>query len=243
MPAEYNKIGPRLTIDHCTKQINMAQYVTRMTAEQMAAESKKATEEGLRAVAAGLAARGLRHTHVEEESDSDQSLVVKKKKNIVVDNGVLINKLETRVHYLQLDLANKDVDLTEAKDSIKTYKEKHEILKKVDDNIALLTNLSFYLTKLDTLTVPQMERKLALFKEESKEHSANCLKYIKQIEFQLVKNYMILALDEMNTKNAIIEKKMIKAIAYRNWLEAICLWLVAICILLGFVMLLTWANT
>jgi hypothetical protein len=220
----------------------MAQYVTRMTAEQMAAESKKATEEGLRQVAAGLAARGLRHAHVEEESDSDQSLVVKRKKNIVVDNGVLVNKLETRVHYLQLDLANKDIDLTDAKELIKSYKEKQEILKKVDDNIALLTNLSFYLIKLDTLTVPQMERKLALFKEEAKEHSANCLKYIKQIEFQLVKNYMILALDEMNTKNAVIEKKMAKMIYYKQWLEAICLWLFAICILMGFVILLSWLN-
>jgi hypothetical protein len=220
----------------------MAQYVTRMTAEQMAAESKKATEEGMRQVAAGLSARGLRTVHVEENSDSDESIVVKKKKNVVVDNGIIINKLETRVHYLQLDLANKDVDLIEAKDVIKMYKEKQEILKKVDDNIALLTNLSFYLTKLDTLTVPQMERKLALFKEESKEHSANCLKYIKQIEFQLVKNYMILALDEMNTKNAIIEKKMIKMISYKQCMETICLWLVAICILVVSIVFFSWIN-
>ena len=223
------------------KPIKMAQYVTRMTAEQMATESKKATEEGMRQVAAGLTARVLRTVHVDENSDScDDSVIIKKKKNVVVDNGILINKLETRVHYLQLDLANKDIDLTEAKDVIKTYKERQEILKKADDNIALLTNLSFYLINLDTLTIPQMERKLALFKEESKEHSANSFKYIKQIDFQFIKNYMILALDDMNMKNSIIEKKMIRMISYKQWMEAICLWLFASCILIGFIMLLNW---
>lgn len=203
----------------------MAQYVTRMTPEQMAAESKKATEEGMRQVAAGLAARGLKSAIYLEESDSDET-VVKKKKNVVIDTGVLVNKLETRIHYMQLDMANKSVDLQDANTLIQEYRDKHEVLKRIDDNILLLTNLSFYLNNINTLTLEQVNKKLTLFKEESREHSGTCLFYIKKIEFQLIKNYMILALDEMNAKNGIIEKKLIQVIRYKIFLRYLQLWLI-----------------
>jgi hypothetical protein len=178
----------------------------------------------MRQVAAGLAARGLNSAIYLEESDSDEPVV--KKKKIVVDNGILVNKLETRIHYMQLDMANKNVDLQDANTLIQEYREKHEILKRVDDNILLLTNLSFYLNNIDTLTVPQLKNKLALFKEESGEHNENCLFYIKKIEFQLIKNYMILALDEMNAKNLIIENKIIQMIRYKIFLIYLQLWFI-----------------
>lgn len=203
----------------------MAQYVTRMTPEQMAAESKKATEEGMRQVAAGLAARGLKSAIYLEDSDSDET-VVKKKKNVVIDNGVLVNKLETRIHYMQLDMANKSVDLQDANTLIQEYRDKHEVLKRIDDNILLLTNLSFYLNNINTLTLEQVQKKLTLFKEESHEHAGTCLFYIKKIEFQLIKNYMILALDEMNAKNSIIEKKIIQVIRYKIFLRYLQLWFI-----------------
>ena len=196
----------------------MPQYVTRMTPAQMAAESKKATEEGMRQIAAGLASRGRRQAiSLEDESDSDTEPTS--------------SQLETRIHYMKLDMANKNVDLQDAKDLIQTYRDKEEILKKVEDNILLLTNLSFYLNNIETLTVEQLKNKLALFKEECAEHSANCLFYIKKIEYQLIKNYMILALDEMNLKNTIIEKKIVQNIRYKNFINYLLLWLIIWCVI------------
>jgi hypothetical protein len=197
----------------------------------MAAESKKATENAMREVAAALAEHEHKNSiYFEDDSDTDDSIIIRKKKN-VVDKSVLVDKLETRIHYLQLDLANKDVELTDTNNILQTYKEKDNILKKIDDNILLLRNLSFYLVNLENLTIPQIERKLTLFQEESREHATNCLNYLKMVEFQFIKHYLKISLDEINKKNIKIEAKIADMIFYKKCVNELYICLVAMCFL------------
>lgn len=199
----------------------MPQFVRQMTAAQAAAESKKATEEAMRQTAANLK-KAPPPQHFQDsnssDSDSDSEVFIKKKKShkSSSEDSITIHKLETRLHYLQLDLCNKEVDNADLKATNHRIIEKINNMKKVDDTLSLLSNLTFYLKNLDSLTLEQVKRKLVLFKEESAEHAANSMKYINQIEYPVIKKSMIGIIDQITLKNAVIENEINKAILFKK---------------------------
>ena len=199
----------------------MPQFVRQMTPAQAAAESKKATEEAMRQTAANLK-KTPPPQHFQDsntsDSDSDSEVFIKKKKShkSSSEDSITIHKLETRLHYLQLDLCNKEVDNVELKEANQRIIEKINNMKKVDDTLTLLSNLTFYLKNLDSLTLEQVKRKLVLFKEESAEHAANSMKYINQIEYPVIKKSMISIIDQITLKNAVIENEINKAIIFKK---------------------------
>jgi len=196
------------------------QFVTRVTPAQAAAESKKATEEAMRQVAANLIKTPPQHFHENSisDSDSDSEVFIKKKKGhkSSSEDSIMIHKLETRLHYLQLDMANKNIDYMDLKDLSDSNNLKLDNMKKVDETLSLLSNLTFYLKNLDSLSLEQVKRKLVLFKEESAEHAANSMKYINQIEYPVIKKSMISIIDQITLKNAMIENEINKAILFKK---------------------------
>jgi hypothetical protein len=196
------------------------QFVTRVTPAQAAAESKKATEEAMRQVAANLNKTPPQHFHENSisDSDSDSEVFIKKRKGhkSSSEDSIAIHKLETRLHYLQLDMANKNIDYMDLKELSDSNTLKLENMKKVDETLSLLSNLTFYLKNLDSLSLDQVKRKLVLFKEESAEHAANSMKYINQIEYPVIKKSMISIIDQITLKNTMIEHEINKAILFKK---------------------------
>ena len=215
------------------------QFVTRVTPAQAAAESKKATEEAMRQVAANLNKNPPQHFHENSisDSDSDSEVFIKKKKShkSSSDDSIMIHKLETRLHYLQLDMANKNIDYMDLKEVADKNYLKLDNIKKIDETLSLLSNLTFYLKNLDSLSLEQVKRKLVLFKEESAEHAANSMKYINQIEYPVIKKSMISIIDQITLKNAVIENEINKAILFKKMV--ICFWWFFLVSLIVFVML------
>jgi hypothetical protein len=172
----------------------MPQYVTKMTKDEMEAESKKATLEGMKNLI-------NRFNDLEEPtSDSDSE-----------------SRLESRIHYMKLDIGNLTLDLSDCKEKLETSNQRLEVFKKIDHELALLGNLEFYLNSLDIMTLEQVKRKLVLFKEEQNEHVQICLKHISQLEFPAIKDSIRLSLVHKKKNNRKIEHALVYYIN-KKWL-------------------------
>lgn len=138
-------------------------FCTQKTAEQMAEESRKATIEGMRQVAEALKRKKKRRVSL-ESSSSDESFAVSEEEST--------SKLEERIHYLQLDLSNAEVEKQDLKDELDALKDRFNPYKRLDEEIANLNNtIGRALKNCDGLTVPLLEKKLENFAEEFQEHS------------------------------------------------------------------------
>lgn len=205
-------------------------FVTRKTTDQMAEESKKATEEGMRLIAEGLKKKA--QVMVQEEEcfapDSDDSTSIesvmeykpkaKKRARPAIESNGQLEKLETRIHYMQLDLANTKVDLSDKSNELDVAKRRLESVKKVEDCLALLCGLGFYLNDIKGLTLAQLKRKQTLYLEEEMEHAINCMKAVGCIEnWPFVKDALIATIEKQRQKNKRIELTLELAIAKRNF--------------------------
>jgi hypothetical protein len=172
----------------------MPQFVTKMTEEEMNAESKKATLEGMKNLI-------TKFNDLEEpSSDSDSD-----------------SRLESRIHYMRLDLGNLTLELSECKEKLDNTNRMLETFKKIDSQLTLLSSLEFYLNSIDIMTLEQVKRKLILFKEEETEHIQNCLKHISQLEFSAIKDSFRLSLVRKKKMNRKIEYGLNYAIN-KKWL-------------------------
>ena len=172
----------------------MPQFVTKMTKEEMEAESKKATLEGMKNLI-------NKFSELEEpDSDSDSD-----------------SRLESRIHYMRLDLGNLTFELSECKEQLEVSNKRLEIFKKIDNELTHLSNLEFYLKGLDIMTLEQVKRKLVLFKEEQAEHVQNCLKNISQLEFPAIKDTFRLSLVHKKKMNRKIEQELVYYVN-KKWL-------------------------
>ena len=172
------------------------QYVTKRTASQMNEESKKATEEGMKAAAAAMEECFL-------TSDSEDDTVDSK------SNKTTIHRLETRIHYMQLDMANTSSELIERTEELSSVKYELDIIKKIDNELALLGNLKFHLKDIESLTAQQIKKRLALFKEEQHEYEQLCMSNISKIAHVHVKAGLRIALLSVHKNNSKIEDEMI----------------------------------
>jgi hypothetical protein len=165
---------------HQTKQ-----FVTKVSSDTMAEESKKATEEAMKTLASQMAKVPLpleeecfledEHTTDSDSSFEDQILTQKKRrrvnsrplKSLKTYNTFQQDStkaLETRIHYLKLDLVNAEVALSEANDKLLVMQRKQNVFITIEEEFMKLRELIANANKGNgPLTFEQLEHKYLLF--------------------------------------------------------------------------------
>jgi len=165
-----------------------------MSSVQMAEESKRATAEGMREIAEALRAREAKTPSDSESdfcSDSDTSSSrhrnrkrSRKSKSEKTDTRAL----ETRIHYMTLELANTKVEVDEAKETAENLKKQLAPYSRVNDELAFLKSaMNRALANTANLTKNQLESKFKLFVDETRDHASMCVAQICRIEQEEVK--------------------------------------------------------
>lgn len=165
-------------------------YARQVTIEQMEEEKRRATAEGMREIAAALAARALNNPDEDFMSSDDDCCSetaprVPNRKNakvIHIDSGVT-EKLENRNHYLQLELSNALVDVEDANTKVESLSKALAPYKKLNDELSFLKgSLDRALLSTDKLTGAQLYSKFKLFQEEATEYASLCMVSLNKIE-------------------------------------------------------------
>lgn len=172
-------------------------YTTRVSSAVAAEQAARATEEGMRELAAALAARRDNPVIVsdsESETDSDYSSDEsvsnsrKRKRQKPVKCGTNTDKLEERVRFLQLDLANAMVDVSEAKAGRDELVGQLAPYKKVNDEMTYFKSaLARAFKDVGSFSKAQLMGKFKLFQEEASEHMKLCALAIDRIGLDEVK--------------------------------------------------------
>ena len=195
----------------------MRQFVGLKTAAEMAAESKKATEDGLRAVAEAL--NRIQDTDSEEHRHTDPD------------------------RYLQLELANAKVDIVDLTKELDGLKEKFQLFVKINNDLDHLGNLHHYTNNLDALSYEQLEKKLVLYRDEENEYGRICMNYITKIELPYIKRAMTIAVISYTKQNFAIAEKLTDALNKKWRAKQIELWLnrFGVCLIIV-LMAVIWAQ-
>lgn len=176
-------------------------FCTQMTPSQMAEESRKATEEGLKQLANFVAhnrnkvstLRPTTRARHESDSDSDSDSTAstsskKRKRSRLIDSSdvkVISNNLESKIRYLKLDLVNAKVEIDEQKAIVLTHSEKLQKYLKIDTELSILNNLvDSSLKNISSYTLEQIENKYRAFTNKSNEHLELCTQAIATIPHQ-----------------------------------------------------------
>jgi hypothetical protein len=176
-------------------------YTNHVSAEQMEEQKRKATAEGMRELAAAMAARSARVMNPEDESevsdmdyssDEEERRANKRSRTgpkvIHVSNSGTVEKLESRIRFLQLDLTNAHVDVEDAKAKVEKLTDTIAPYKRVNDELAFLkSSLVRALQNTGNLNKIQLDLRFKLFKEEANEHAALCNAAINKVELDEVK--------------------------------------------------------
>jgi len=104
-------------------------YIAKKSKSQMAEDSRRATEEGMKAVAKALAdkiAKNICESDSDSDSNSDSS------SSSCSNSNSKIKKLETRIHYLNLDCANLEVERNELREECNSHKKNIKFLNSVN---------------------------------------------------------------------------------------------------------------
>jgi hypothetical protein len=168
-------------------------FCTPVSAEQMKEQSRIATEAAMREIAKGIACDAnhtdLSDTPDELTSSTDSTYNHKRRrdsrKRIRSERSVdpSITRLETRNHYLQLEVANAMTVSHELKDKLDEATNRLESYTKVNNELALIRSAIERSCKgLEGLTIGQIEHKLKLFEEETMEHFTLCAIAINNID-------------------------------------------------------------
>lgn len=177
-------------------------FTKRMTVEEMAEQSRKATAEGMRELAAAAAAFATRkQSTVYEDSDCDWESEHDSPKMASVE------KLESRIHYLTLDLTNATVELDDANLKIEQLSLQMTPFRRVNDELTYLkSSLTRALKDTGGMNKNQLELRFKLFREEANEHAALCNASIGRIELDEVKQGMLRVLNSERRRILATEK-------------------------------------
>ena len=201
----------------------MPQYVTQMTPTEAKAESKKATEEGLRQVAKALAEVEPEECFAPEEFFAPEECYTpdEDKRHCRKLRYQSTEVLERTVHYMQLDIANMKVELAERMNEIEEVKSRFMVVKSVNDDLAYIGKLGSYLIGIKDLTLEQVKNKLELFMKEDEERHHLCMNTILNVELPEVKAALILALNNKRVLNKYIEEELQNTIKRKEVLHII----------------------
>ena len=167
----------------------MTSFVTKMTPAEVAEQSRIATAQGMREIAAAMSAtvRDSDESYYSDSSDSSTETQSKRKKTNVKkqshdESRANYLKEESRARYLQLELANAAVDLDDAKQEIVKFKALVEPYTAFNNEMAFLkSSIERSNKEISQLTLLQLEKRLCLFKEEYGEHAARCATAVSKV--------------------------------------------------------------
>ena len=175
-------------------------YTNHVSVEQMEEQKRKATAEGMRQLAEAMKGRNVMNPEddASDVSDMDYSSEDERPRSnkrhrsgpkvINLSNNGNIEKLESRIRFLQLDLTNAHVDVEDAKTKVEQLTGTLVPYKRVNDELAFLKgSLVRALQNTDNLTKIQLDLRFKLFKEEANEHAALCNAAINKIDLDEVK--------------------------------------------------------
>lgn len=194
-------------------------FTKRMTVEEMAEQSRKATAEGMRELAAAAAAFATRkQSSVYEDSDCDWESEHDSPKMASVE------KLESRIHYLTLDLTNATVELDDANLKIEQLNLQMTPFRRVNDELTYLkSSLTRALKDTGGMNKNQLELRFKLFREEANEHAALCNASIGRIELDEVKQGMLRVLNS-ERRRILATEKSFKWVILVAQLKELTLW-------------------
>jgi hypothetical protein len=182
-------------------------FSTRVTAEEMAEQSRKATAEGMKELATAMSNKRIfnekKSENFDSEYDSDSDIYSNynkkfKKSNSTQDMNIVVNleKLENRIHYLGLDLTNAKVEIDDANTKIEELNKQITPYMRINDELVFLkSSLSRALKDTENMNMLQLEQRLKLFNEEANEHSVLCNTAILMIEHNEIKIGMLRVLN------------------------------------------------
>jgi len=203
-------------------------YTNHVSVEQMEEQKRKATADGMRELAAAMAARGPRVLNPEEESeDSDMDYSSDDEprrstkryrtgpKVINMSNSGAVEKLESRIRFLQLDLTNAHVDVEDSKAKVEKLTDTIAPYKRINDELAFLkSSLVRALQNTGNLNKIQLELRFKLFQEEANEHAALCNASINKLELDEVKAALLRVLTA-ERKRIVQTEKNFKMVIYK----------------------------
>jgi hypothetical protein len=211
-------------------------YTTRVTPEQMAEQSRIATAEGLREVAAALAAKAKqplpakRHSEEEEDSLSDSSSDHshrsgakrrrKSRRKSRSRSPTRSHSDEKATHLLRVELASVMVEKEDLLLEISKLKAQLQPYNSVNNELALIKSAIERLNK-DTaeLTIAQLEKRQNLFHEEFSEHKALATVASSKIAYADVKSCLLRVINAEVKRSALEDKKLTLTIWYRKSTE------------------------
>jgi len=185
-----------------------------MSANQIIEESKRAKSEGHRQIAEALRSQEANKSDSDLEiiSESDSTPSRKRRRKVKQSDNSIVHKLETRIHYLTLDLANSKVEHDDACQIIDTYKNKLNPYNRINDELAYLkSSMNRVFKDINHLKKVQLEHKFKLFNEETREHIGMCHGQIMRIEHEEIKLALmrILEADKRKVNKLVQNYKML----------------------------------
>jgi len=195
----------------------MPQFVTLKTNEQAMEESKKATEEGLRQVAEALSKQkadpiGAMETTESEESDDGSPIIIRRRR----DKGE-VKVLETRVHYMKVELASSMAQLEDIKTQVEALNKRFNVFNEIELNLAYLSSLDFYLKGINKLTLEELQQKMVAFNEEKCNYVKICTDNIASLEHQELKKSLSLTLKKKEQELYLsVEEKMLLSVVLKK---------------------------
>ena len=203
----------------------MPQFVTLKTNEQAMEESKKATEEGLKQVAEAMlkqraeSKEAVDSVYSEGSEDSDDGHIIIRRKNR--DNGE-VKTLETRVHYMKVELASSIAQLDDLKKQIESLNTRFNVFNEIELNLAYLSSLDFYLKGMDKLTLEELQQKMVAFNEERYKYVKICTDNITSLEHQELKKSMTLTLRRKEQQLYLsVEEKMLMSVIFKKFVRLV----------------------
>ena len=193
-----------LKIEDCHMCIDTLNIVLKMSTNQIIEASVRAKSEGMRQIAEALRAQESSESELELDSDSTPS---RKRRRKMSTDKAIVHKLETRIHYLTLDLANSKVEHDDSCQIIDNLKNTLTPYKRVNDELAYLKSAMNRVFKdTNNLKKVQLEHKFKLFNDETREHIGMCHGQIMRIEHEEIKFALIRILEA--------DKRKVNKLAY-----------------------------
>jgi hypothetical protein len=215
-------------------------YTTRLSSAQMAEESKRATAEGMRQIAEAMNIKALNTVTSESGSDSDFESDTfsessnsrcrrRKHKSKPTDFKTNDDKLETRIHYMTLELANTKVEVDDAKTALEGVQKQLQPYNRVNDELAFLKSaMNRAFKDTGNLNKVQLVNKHKLFTEETSDHATMCAGQISRIEHEEIKIALLRILDAEKRKIAKLDtnyRSLILKAQIKETLMVIGIWL------------------
>lgn len=196
------------------KMSSAPMYRIPMTAAQMAEESRKATAEGMRQIAAALAERKVQHSSplsVSDDSDSgsEDGRRNRRKRHTPSESDFKVRQLESRTHILGVELAAAKVEVDDMRQERDTLKGQIEVFGRINNELALLKSATGRVMKgTETLSLNQLVQRSRLFKEEMTEHAALCYAALGRITQDEIRSGITRVIESEKRKAATLSSSL-----------------------------------